>query len=794
MQQEQSLHWIDKLVERILVWQQEKGIHELHVDDMKTPSGRVHVGALRGVILHDLVAKAVAAKTGKPIVSTYVFNDMDNMDSLPGYLPAEYAKHMGRSLHKIPAPALDHSGINFCGVSTEERKRYENAKTMGEFYAYDFIDAFRILGCSQEIVWSHEVYESCKMDPMIKEALDSIAELRKIYQVVADYQLPEKWYPFQVICENCGLTGSTLVTDWDGEQVTYQCLEKKVEWATGCGHSGKVSPFGGTGKLLWKVDWPAHWKALGINVEGAGKDHTSAGGSRDMAKAVCERVYHIHNPFDIPYEWILVRGAKMSSSKGIGTSAREFVNAMPPSVGRFLFAERHYNQVIDFDPATMAIPDLFDEYDMGARIFWKQEEGDERLGRSFELAQVDGKTPVPHFLPRFRDVAIWMQHPEINLEEHFANLKGSPLTDLERQEIVERKHYARLWVDRHAPEEFQLTPRTEMPAAATELSQEQRVFLHTVSELLDTKSDWKPEELQQQVFDIAKASLGSKAAFQAIYLAFLGKKAGPKAAWFLLSLDTTLRRERIAALNAASTTNNGDFKFAELNKPEYLKVHQDVQQRYPSITLGFAIIHGVTIAKSSPALTAAKAEIIEKLRGLTNETISAFPEVLSYRKLYKETGIDWHSRRPSPEALLRRISQGKDLYTVNTCVDAYNLAVLKNKVSVGAFNLKNVQFPTTLQFAQGGEQILLLGDTESTTLKSGELCYFDQAGAYNLDFNYRDSQRTMVTEDTTDLLLNVDGVYDISREQVEQTLQDSINLITQYCGGTVEISGIIKAY
>jgi lysyl-tRNA synthetase class I len=27
---------------------------------------------------------------------------------------------------------------------------------------------------------------------------------------------------------------------------------------------------------MWKVDWAAHWKAIGITVEGAGKDHMSA--------------------------------------------------------------------------------------------------------------------------------------------------------------------------------------------------------------------------------------------------------------------------------------------------------------------------------------------------------------------------------------------------------------------------------------------------------------------------------------------------------------------------------------
>lgn len=792
MQQAQSPHWVDQIVENILQWQKEKNISELHVDDMKTPSGRVHVGALRGVILHDLVAKALSTKIGKPIKSTYVFNDMDNMDSLPGYLPGEYSTHMGRSLHKIPAPSLEYSGVNFAAASESEKERYRNAKNMGEFYAFDFIDAFRILGCSQEIVWSHELYESGQMDPIIREALDSIDELKKIYREVADYELPEKWYPFQVICENCGLTGSTLMTDWDGENVTYTCKENKVEWAKGCGHTGTISPFGGTGKLLWKVDWPGHWKTMGVTIEGAGKDHTSAGGSRDMANAICTRVFKINTPFDIPYEWILVRGAKMSSSKGIGTAARDFVNALPPSVGRFLFAQRHYNQVIDFDPQTMAIPDLFDEYDQGARIFWGEAAGDSRLGRSFELAQVDGIVPPAHFLPRFRDVAVQMQHPEIVLTDYFAELKGGALTEVELAELQNRIMYATYWIEHYAPEEFQLLPKRELPPAAATLTTEQRDFLTQLNELINSQPTWQPLDLQQKLFDLAKNTIGSKPAFQAIYLAFLGKTAGPKAAWFLLSINPTLRNARIAELQNNATAEK-TYRFTELSDTTHLKISAAVQEKYPSITLGFAIIRGVRITKSSSELESEKAQLVADLQGLTNETISSYSEVLSYRKLYKETGIDWHSRRPSPEALLRRISQGKNLYTVNTCVDAYNLAVIKNRVSVGAFDLGTVSFPTVLDIAQGGAEILLLGDTEPTIIKTGELCYFDEKGPYNLDFNYRDAQRTMVQEQTTDILLNVDGVHDITREQVEATLQDAIDLITKYCGGQVEQAGIVCA-
>ena len=53
----------------------------------------------------------------------------------------------------------------------------------------------------------------------------------------------------------------------------------------GCGHRGKVSPFDGRGKLPWKLEWCAKWRVFPVTIEGAGQDHSTKGGSRDVASA-----------------------------------------------------------------------------------------------------------------------------------------------------------------------------------------------------------------------------------------------------------------------------------------------------------------------------------------------------------------------------------------------------------------------------------------------------------------------------------------------------------------------------
>jgi len=747
---------------------------------MKTPSGRVHTGALRGVVLHDLVAKALESKVASQIANTYVFNDMDPMDGLPGYLPAEkFEQYMGVPLYQIPAPSIAESGVDFSHATDAEKKRYAEAKSFAEFYAFDFIDAFRTLGCSQQIIWSHELYQSGKMDAVIKTALDSIDKIRTIYKEVADYQLPDNWFPFQVTCPECGKVGTTLTTGWDGTEVTFECQPNKVTWAKGCSHTGSISPFGGTGKLLWKVDWPGHWAALGITVEGAGKDHTSAGGSRDMANALCKEVFAIEAPFDIPYEWILIRGAKMSSSKGIGTSAREFVQLFPPTVGRFLFASKDYNQVIDFDPASFSIPDLFDEYDQGARIFWETEVGDKRLGRAFELSQI-GRTPTAHFLPRFRDLALWMQHPEIDLVKQFSEIAGAPLTPQEIEELEMKRVYAEKWVKFYAPEEYQLRPKVELPEAATELSVEQIQFLQDALTMLEEK-DWDPTDLQQGLFDKAKQGLGAKYAFQAIYLAFLGKKSGPRAAWFLLSIEPELRTKRITELQNLKTE-----VVVEPDSNTNNLISTEVKQQFPGIFFASVKISGVQIQKESKELQELTKKILQSLTVSTTEDITSLAPIQAYRKLLKATGTDFHSKRPSPEALLRRIMQGKNLYQINTAVDAYNLAVLETGVGLGGFDASQLTGPVQLRFSNQNESMQLLGDSEPTLTRENQLVYADAEKAITIDLNYRDIDATKITTDTTDILLFADGAPNLAEDDILAALQKGAEYIQQFCSGTIE--------
>ncbi len=504
------MYWSDKVAKQII----ESGEYmPYHVDDMFTPSGYAHIGSLRGPLVHDLIFKSIK-DLGQGVVFTFVINDFDPVDGLPPELESDFSSELGLPLRKARSPQKDF-------------------KSFADYFANDYLIVMKKLGVEPEVVSSWDMYREGKFDGVIKEALDNADEIQKIYQEINPNQKKQiGWLPLQIICENCGKLGTTNVTDWNGETVAYACEPNLVKWAQGCGHSGRISPFGGNGKLPWKVDWPAHWKALGVTIEGAGKDHSVAGSSRDVAREICQRVFHIGEPFNLPYEFFTLGGKKMSSSKGLGLKARDIFNILPANVARFLFSRTDYRQEIDFDPiGTMAIPDLFDEYD---RCWLNYINGiEEDFSRAFEMAQIDELPPKEKtFLPRFRDVVNFMQQGG-DLGKKFAEIKGLELNELEKDILKEREKYGKIWIEKYAPEELKMGMSDKLPEQANNLSQLQKEYLNKVMGILDQAED--AEKLQTELYTLSQEmNVKAKDAFAAIYLSMIGKEYGPKAGQFLL--------------------------------------------------------------------------------------------------------------------------------------------------------------------------------------------------------------------------------------------------------------------
>lgn len=504
------MYWADKLAKEII----ESGkFKPFYVDDMKTLSGYPTIGSLKGPVFHDLIFKALK-HAGANVKYTYLWNDFDPIDELSPEIKEQMKDYLGFPLALAPSPDKNFKG------------------SFGEYFAEDFKKVLDSLGIEAEYLSSYQMYKDGKFDEAIKIALDNTDKIQDIYERVAGSKKREKeWLPLQVICQNCKKLGTTRVYNWDGETVAYKCEPEMVKWAIGCGTEAKISPFGGNGKLPWKVDWPAHWKVLGVTIEGAGKDHTSAGGSLDIARALCKEIFNYPEPFSPQYEFVLIGGKKMSTSKGLGLKAWDASEMLPPELIRFLFSRYDYNQQVNFDPiGTMAIPDLFDEYDRCFKAFVGN--ANEDLSRAFEMSHI-GNLPEKEktYLPRFRDVANFIQQPNIDIYKRFVQTKGSDLNETEKNILDERIKYAKIWLEKFAPEKMRFSISEERKSNF-EFSDEQKKYLEKSIDLIN--SDLSAEDLQTKLYELTKElKINAKSGFQAIYQVLIGKDFGPRAGAFL---------------------------------------------------------------------------------------------------------------------------------------------------------------------------------------------------------------------------------------------------------------------
>ncbi len=528
------MFWADAIVKDILGSKNEriKKGDPLVIRDEKTASGRVHVGSMRGVAVHGIVSE-VLTEASVPNTFLYEINDFDPMDGLPEYLDKEvYEKFMGQPLYTIPSPD-------------------GKAKNYAEYYGEEFIDVIEAAGFHPKFYRLYDLYAEGKMNDGIRLALLHADHIRKIYKDVSGSDKPADWMPLSVVCEKCGKIGTTKTISFDGEFVTYTCEPSMVKWAKGCGHKGQISPFNGNAKLPWKVEWAAKFLALGIDVEGAGKDHSTRGGARDVSDAIAREVFHIEPPHNLPYEFFLVGGKKMSSSKGRGSSAHDIASLIPSHIFRLALIGKNPKQAIDFDPEGDTIPLLYDLHDTLAEKYFAKA-GDDQA-RLFQLIYGLDKGEIEkRFFPRFSQIAFLVQMPHLDIYEEVAKIKGSELTQGDREEIDSRSLYAKNWLSLHADEKFKFELQKEtLPEGAKDFSKEQKTALQELLTYVEMHESLLGQDLHTALHEIkTKTGIEPKNLFSAIYISFLGKDHGPKAGWFLSVLPREFLLKRLQEVSS----------------------------------------------------------------------------------------------------------------------------------------------------------------------------------------------------------------------------------------------------
>ncbi|EPZ9215133.1 B3/B4 domain-containing protein [Clostridium perfringens] len=218
-------------------------------------------------------------------------------------------------------------------------------------------------------------------------------------------------------------------------------------------------------------------------------------------------------------------------------------------------------------------------------------------------------------------------------------------------------------------------------------------------------------------------------------------------------------------------------------------IEDDFWELFPNAKIGIITCNGIdnTIKDENQYKDILSQGEKEALNHLPNEEFSSNEVIKVWRDAFKKFKTK-KGARSSIEALLKRVSTGKGLGTINPLVDIYNSISLKYAMPCGGEDMDKFIGDIRLTKATGDESFITLGSDKSEPPYEGEIVYKDDEGAICRCWNWRESVRTMLTEDTKNAFLCIELVDENREKEFENALKELSQLVEENLGGKSEIS------
>lgn len=173
----------------------------------------------------------------------------------------------------------------------------------------------------------------------------------------------------------------------------------------------------------------------------------------------------------------------------------------------------------------------------------------------------------------------------------------------------------------------------------------------------------------------------------------------------------------------------------------------------------------------------------EAKKFFVKEEFSSNPVVAVWREAFQKFKTK-KGVRVSIEALLKRVHNGNHIGTINPLVDIYNSISLRYGLPCGGEDIDYFVGDIKLTKAVGNEDFLPLGSEENTPPYEGEIVYKDEAGAICRCWNWREAQRTMLTENTKNAFLCIELVDETREGDFSKALKELEESVQKHLVGS----------
>jgi lysyl-tRNA synthetase class 1 len=277
-----------------------------------------------------------------------------------------------------------------------------------------------------------------------------------------------------------------------------------------------------------------------VDVEPFGRDHATKGGSYDTGKALVEQIFGGVAPIGVPYEFINTAGEtkKMSKSAGNVLTPADALEVMPPEILRYFVIKSRPSRTLTFD-SGLGLYALIDEYTKA-----RAGEGSAAMeyARAGATDEVIASVPFNHLVAVFQAA----REDTAQVRDILARTGYDEVMDSQWSVVERELKFVKNWLQKYAPDNVKFTVQNELPKV--ELSDEQTEFLTKLAQTIEDEKDLNGQGMHDAIYAAAEsAGVKPAQAFVALYRMILGQDSGPKAGWFLASLDQDWLLERLRA-------------------------------------------------------------------------------------------------------------------------------------------------------------------------------------------------------------------------------------------------------
>lgn len=202
-----------------------------------------------------------------------------------------------------------------------------------------------------------------------------------------------------------------------------------------------------------------------------------------------------------------------------------------------------------------------------------------------------------------------------------------------------------------------------------------------------------------------------------------------------------------------------------------IKIFKEVFDKYPKAQIGY-VIADVNVEKLNNYVEKLKAQLFEILKknGITNKNYKDNAHINGWRNVFQDFGFSYKTHCSSLEALLKRVVQETKMWNINSVVDLYNCCSVLSMLPMGGYDVTKINKNIYVRYGKNDDKFEPLGMTGSVKIEPNHLVYVDDEKVLCWLWNFRDSAKSAIDENTKRAIFFLDSAFDTTHMPLNKAL------------------------